>query len=229
MIQSDHCINSFPPFLGQSWKWARSNPSEWPACRSGTPHRRPHPARALASHLQTGRRGRGAQWRRINTRGIASEINRHRSANNLPRPFCGAGDRNSVRYWKYGFSVVISKYRIFPSPCRMCPLHHSIERELQFQPCHLFFFYLKHFENSLIWSGALHCISNCGADDTAPLTVVSCLSMSVQERVRNALKILCDWMRHNGLWASFPVKLSTKDCQLEQSKSTFWRHTLYED
>lgn len=27
----------------------------------------------------------------------------------LPKPFCGVGDRNSIRYCKYGFSVVISK------------------------------------------------------------------------------------------------------------------------
>lgn len=31
------------------------------------------------------------------------------SARDLPSPFCGAGDRNSIRYWIYGFSVVISK------------------------------------------------------------------------------------------------------------------------
>lgn len=43
----------FSPSSARSWRWARSDPSAWPACRSGRPHTPPHPARALASHLQT--------------------------------------------------------------------------------------------------------------------------------------------------------------------------------
>lgn len=50
-------FNSYWPSLAQSWIQARSSPSRWPACRSGTPRRLTRPARALASHLQTGTEG----------------------------------------------------------------------------------------------------------------------------------------------------------------------------
>lgn len=43
----------FSPSSARSWRWARSDPSAWRACRSGRPRTPPHPARALASHLQT--------------------------------------------------------------------------------------------------------------------------------------------------------------------------------
>lgn len=41
--------------LARSWKWAQSDPSGSPVCRSETPRRLLCPARVLASHLQTGR------------------------------------------------------------------------------------------------------------------------------------------------------------------------------
>lgn len=102
------------PSSAQSSKRARSNPSGWRACRSETPRRRPRPARASASRLHTGTKRRGMTPCALCTRGHACGW----STRDSPSPFWGAGDLNSIRYWMYGFSVVISKYRMLPSPCQ---------------------------------------------------------------------------------------------------------------